>query len=158
MLSAAFIITVLISFFLLHLPQKKYLFIDFTPRENTGNHFFAQRSKVMDQKLVSPQDISDGQLQFCIIKAKWGILPSRVTQGSLTLDRSIIKNLCSYLFVLNRKQSLSSLLISLTEKALSGLHSNFSLVIRSSNRISIKSATETRSGAKCQSVVIYWSD
>lgn len=48
----------------------KYLFIDFTPRENKGNHFFAQRSNVVDQKLVSPQDISDGELQFCIIKAK----------------------------------------------------------------------------------------
>lgn len=48
----------------------KYLFIDFTPRENKANHFFAQRSKVADQKLVSLQDISDGELQFCIIKAK----------------------------------------------------------------------------------------
>lgn len=56
--------------FLSPLPQKKYIFIDFTPRENMGNHFFAQRSKVMDQKLISPQDISDAMLQFCIIKAK----------------------------------------------------------------------------------------
>lgn len=47
-------------FVLLHLSQKKHLFIDFTPRENKSLFFFLHRSKVMDQKLISPQNVSDG--------------------------------------------------------------------------------------------------
>lgn len=124
-LSAAFIITFLISFSF-YIYHKRSIFSLISLQGKTQEITFLHRGvKLWTRNLFPHRTFQMESHNFASLRQNKEYF-HHVSHRALPLwplHRSIIKNLCSYLFVLNRKQSLSSLLISLKEKALSGLHS-----------------------------------
>lgn len=123
MLSAAFIIMFLI-FFSFYIYHKWSIFSLISLQEKTKEITFLHRGVMLWTRNLFPhRTFQMESCNFASLRQNEEYF-HQVSHRSLPLwplDRSIIKNLCNYLFVLNRKQSFSSLLISLKEKAPSGL-------------------------------------
>lgn len=95
-------------FVLLHLSQKKHLFIDFTPRENKSLFFFCTGVKLWTRNLFPHRTFQMECSNFASLRQNEEYF-HQVSHRALPLKSlgytHTLKNFCNYFF-LNRKQSL----------------------------------------------------